>query len=794
MMLLDDARDEFGPLTILSMAGDHGDGLIEMAAAMRRTLPESVAGGGLVRHVRRQLHNQILRIPSYERKRCIILPGPEFVLLEALADIPFDGRVLMALDDGLSGPVIERVSRNIPERLNAEVLRTPVLPPDVSVEDSVIVVAGLDCGPGCVLVPHSATRLLGFYRSFYTGDVAFLDAMGERVAGSPDGSIWTTVQRSSLCTCAATEKPDINERLDEQLEATVLSSQNRSRSAGPPESSSVFVLALVVGIVGGILAAMHVVHLRRAMANYRWGVLCFFVSLDIFTSIVVTTGIMDRAALFLAGRSRGMPLWVMLLFGTLLFLVSAFMNNLTAVLIVLPIIFVLLRAIRLQRRFVAGFFAMLLAISNLAGASTPIGDFPALIIMKSGLTSFGAYLARAFPLFAGTAVIVIIGHLILARSTCRSSSKEEETCERTMSLALLHAKYRYAHVDYRAVTRMAVIFLLMFAAWATLPAGLVPPELVAVLGLSAAALMGPRGGSARLYRSFDLKPVITVGIFLFIAALVQDSGILVWLATRLNASIEDPLLLFCAVMALTAACSGLFSAGPAAAAMMPLIVEMAHGPFSACSDWLAVGFAVSICAGSSLFVWSATAGLPLAQKVADASLRDPAGGRLPWGVRQYLPYGIAHFVVQLSVGMVCVILAVSGLLTEAGTAQVLRGPVWANVLLDEQLFPEKDGECFWDEVENVYLSNPGRYGNPVLLTGADSEVEPEQLVGTYGRPEIVEVRDGVTWHGYGAFLLGIRSGNKTYTQVRAPVGFFLRGFRPKAELAIADSANGDEPP
>ena len=659
MMLLNDARDELGPLTILSIAGDHGGGLIEMAAAMHEMLPAPVAGGGLARHVRQQLHNQILRIPSYERRRCIIFPGPEFVLLEALADIPFDGLVLMALDNGMSAPVIERISRTIPEQLNAEVLRNPVLPPDIGVEDSVIVVAGLDCGSGCVLVPHSATRVLGFYRSFYTGDVAFLDAMGERVAGSSGGSIWTTVQRSSLCTCRLTEMPDMNERLGAQPEATAFSSGSRSRSAGPPESSSVFALALAVGIIGGILAATKVVHLKRAMANYQWGVLCFFVSLDIFTSIIVTTGIMDRAALFLAGRSRSMPLRVMLLFGTLLFLVSALMNNLTAVLIVLPIIFVLLRAIRLPRRFVAGFFAMLLAISNLAGASTPIGDFPALIIMKSGITSFVAYLARAFPLFAGTAVIVIIGHLILARSACRSAWKEEEEYERAMSLALLRAKYRYVRIDYRAVTRIAVIFLLMFATWATLPAGLVPPELVAVLGLSAAAMVGPRGGSARLYRRFDLKPVITVGIFLFIAALVQDSGVLVWLAARLHASIEDPLLLFCAIMALTAACSGLFSAGPAAAAMMPLIVEMAHGPFSTCSDWLAVGFASAICAGSSLFVWSATAGLPLAHKVADADLHDPTGCRLLWGVRQYLPYGIAHFVVQLSVGMACVILAIA---------------------------------------------------------------------------------------------------------------------------------------
>ena len=64
MMLLDEARDELVPLTVLSIAGDHGGGLIKIAAAMREMLPASVARGALVRHVRQQLYNQILSIPS----------------------------------------------------------------------------------------------------------------------------------------------------------------------------------------------------------------------------------------------------------------------------------------------------------------------------------------------------------------------------------------------------------------------------------------------------------------------------------------------------------------------------------------------------------------------------------------------------------------------------------------------------------------------------------------------------------------------------------------------------------
>lgn len=68
--------------------------------------------------------------------------------------------------------------------------------------------------------------------------------------------------------------------------------------------------------------------------------------------------------------------------------------------------------------------------------------------------------------------------------------------------------------------------------------------------------------------------------------------------------------------------SGIFSAGPAAAAMMPVIVNICHGPLAAQSDWIAVAYAAAICAGSSLFMWSATAGFILSGKVNGAGIED----------------------------------------------------------------------------------------------------------------------------------------------------------------------------
>ncbi|MFC1769865.1 citrate transporter, partial [Nitrospirota bacterium] len=104
--------------------------------------------------------------------------------------------------------------------------------------------------------------------------------------------------------------------------------------------------------------------------------------------------------------------------------------------------------------------------------------------------------------------------------------------------------------------------------------------------------------------------------------------------------------------------SGLLSAGPAAAALMPLVVTLASGP-SMDSNWVAIAYAASICAGSSMFMWSATAGFLLRQRIDDADIKDASGQKLNWGSRQYLGYGLMHCAIQLLIAGVWVYIKLS---------------------------------------------------------------------------------------------------------------------------------------
>ncbi len=396
------------------------------------------------------------------------------------------------------------------------------------------------------------------------------------------------------------------------------------------------------------------ISLPRIVNHFQWNVLIIATAMTVFTTLIAGTGFMNQLAVRLAQWSQGMPLKVMGLYALVLFVLSSFLNNLTATLVVLPSLFVLLRSIRLNQKFIAGIFSLLLAIGNCAGASTPIGDFPAIVIMGSGITSFKNYLTLAMPLFLTTAVVLIVIHLSLAAHILPKQDRKE-LLQRTLGTTFLAAQYRHQQVNTKNLIILAAIFVAMFLAWAIVPVSLVPPEVIALTGVCIAASCTLRNGGQTEITQFDLKPFLLIGSFLLMAGIINDTGLLTAIANILVENINDPNQLLFIVMLMTAILTGLISAGPSAAAMMPVIQSLAQGPFASEADWLAIAFAASVCAGSSLFYWSATAGFMLADQVSKAGLKD-VQIPLTWGLGAYLKYGVMHFIIQISIGIAWVFL------------------------------------------------------------------------------------------------------------------------------------------
>lgn len=404
------------------------------------------------------------------------------------------------------------------------------------------------------------------------------------------------------------------------------------------------ILIAVMFIAGSVLSLCFDIPVKSVMGSYSYDVLVILIVMELFTNLIAETGIMQLLAIKIAELSKGQKRLCLMMFGGMMFLISSCLNNITAVMMILPVVFVLLKTLEVDRKYICVFFATILALSNTGGAASPVGDFPAIVIMTSGITSFISYLTHAFPLFALTSIVLITVWGM------RVKREQDDGAVRSLAVSTLKSQYKNIEIRFDVLRLLAVVFVGMFLAWSFVPQDVIPPEVIAILGYAVAMVICSIK-KIKVRQLMDLKSVLTIASFLFFAQVISQTGLLNLVAAYLQNNIHNPKLLVMAIMVITSLVAGVFSAGPAAAAMMPVIVEICKGPLGAQADWIAVAYAASICAGSSLFMWSATAGFILSGKVNDAGIEENKGKKISWGVLQYLKYGFINYGIQLAIAL-----------------------------------------------------------------------------------------------------------------------------------------------
>lgn len=392
-------------------------------------------------------------------------------------------------------------------------------------------------------------------------------------------------------------------------------------------------------IVGTIIALISKISLYDIVKNYNYNVIIILISMELFTNLLCKVGIIEKIAIYFSAKSQGDKRKCIIYFGLLMFIISAFLNNITAVLMILPIIFVLFKTIGISQKYLNIFLAVILALSNTGGAASPIGDFPAIVIMSSGITTFIDYLIRAFPFFVFTSIILILYWILKLKKENQSNDLK------LFSIELLENRYKFFRINKCAMFGIIFILILMLLVWSFIPSNIVPSELVAIIGF-VLAMSWCSINNVKVELNVDFKSILTISSFMYLASIISSTGILDLLVNILQNNINNPKTLLIVIMVFTSIISGMFGAGSAATAIMPIIINLSNTTLSSANHWLAIAYAASICAGSSLFMWSATAGFVLSKKIDDTNLIDN-DAKLTWKITDYLKYGIQNYLIQL---------------------------------------------------------------------------------------------------------------------------------------------------
>ena len=385
---------------------------------------------------------------------------------------------------------------------------------------------------------------------------------------------------------------------------------------------------------------------RALLADVPWDVLVILVGLGLVSELFVASRLFDVLSVSVGRWSGADPRKLTVLFAIGMYLVSGLVNNLTALLLVLPVLLSLFKLLGVRQRYLSWTLGLLLVACNLGGAATPIGDFPAILLLGSGRMGFSAYLARALPV---TAVALAVLVAIVRYGVRPSRGLDRSPLASRLTLATLGALYRRVRVDRRRLWPPAVAMGAMLIGWIAVPASTgVTPELICWLGAGAALLAAGVLGERLARTRVDVEATLfLLALFVMVAA-VKRSGMFDRAAHALVSLPVAPRVQLAVFLVGSAVLTGLFSAGPSMAALLEVAAALTQ-KFEPSAVY--VGLALAVCAGSSLFLTAATSG-PLSQVLTErADLRDPDGATLRFGFLEFLPAGLLGFSVILAVGL-----------------------------------------------------------------------------------------------------------------------------------------------
>lgn len=161
----------------------------------------------------------------------------------------------------------------------------------------------------------------------------------------------------------------------------------------------------LVALVGAVvLMALQVLPFETAMTYLDFNTLGVLLGMMLFVSIVKLSGVFEYLAIKCAHLAKGNPWRIMMLLAILTAVLSAFLDNVTTVLLVGPMTLTLCKLLKVNP---APFFITEIMASNIGGTATLIGDPPNIMIgSEAGLTFFD------FILYDAPAVVIIMTAVI----------------------------------------------------------------------------------------------------------------------------------------------------------------------------------------------------------------------------------------------------------------------------------------------------------------------------------------------------------------------------------------------
>jgi Na+/H+ antiporter NhaD/arsenite permease-like protein len=330
-----------------------------------------------------------------------------------------------------------------------------------------------------------------------------------------------------------------------------------------------------------VVVFLGIVPWESLLEHLDLGTIFLLMGMMIIVNTARNSGLFEYIAIRTAKLAKGSPIKVLIFFSLVTAIVSAFLDNVTTVLLLTPMLLYIAKVMKLNP--VPFLLAEILA-SNVGGAGTLIGDPPNVMIASSAGLTFNEFLVNMGPIAVVDLIIITVMFYLIYGRSLKVSDQERSVITRT-----LDGLDERAAIQDMALFRKSIIVILfvvfLFFIHSSIglylnvifpfvdPAMTLEPAEVALIG-AAILLFWSRESPEMIFEKIEWPALFFFGgLFVLVGALVETgviADIAQFMISRVNTTGEAMIL----IAWFSAFASAIVDNIPLTAALIPLIHDL----------------------------------------------------------------------------------------------------------------------------------------------------------------------------------------------------------------------------
>jgi Na+/H+ antiporter NhaD/arsenite permease-like protein len=400
---------------------------------------------------------------------------------------------------------------------------------------------------------------------------------------------------------------------------------------------------IIVGILTGLFEASE--SFEFVTSSIDFNTIGLLLGMMIIVAVLGETGIFEYLGVRMSKASKGDMWKLMVMFCVFTATVSMFIDNITTVLLIVPITISVFRTLKLSP--VPFILAQVLA-SNVGGTATLIGDPPNILIGSAANIDFTPFIINMGP----TIGISLIASLFILKFLFRKS-----LAQKPHDIEALLSQDEKILLKDRSVLRKSlavlagVIFLFVIHGSIN-----IEPSIIALSGAGILMIM-TKSRPELILKQVDWSTLIFfAGLFIIISGAEKAGAIDLLSNTLLQISGGNPWVLFFMIIWISALASAFIDNIPFAATMIPLIyaiyntesIATVFGSLAINPLWWALSLGVGF--GGNGTVIGSSAG------IVATGLAEVNGHRITFN--QYIRVGFPFMIASVAVGSIILLIDV----------------------------------------------------------------------------------------------------------------------------------------